>query len=215
MEENPKSIARPRVCPRPTRYKKVRRGLGMNRVKMPRRRRRVSYRRRRRRRSYQRGEGLLSFSCLSPWPVPRSLDCEEKPIKQRPCPIPFHWQHGPTRTETTTTTTATTRRGDLVHTTQVAPETTLATRRRVALPSHAFHQSGGQGHWDRGVEWRGRLGGQESLDVGHVQETPIAGRRSPYKDPRDHGGDKRTSWCDAYNDNYRFCGACCAKPTSA
>ena len=71
------------------------------------------------------------------------------PIKQRLCSSPFHWQHGPTRTETTT----------------------LATRRRGALPSHASRQSGGQGHCDRGVEWRGRLGGQESLGGRHAQET--------------------------------------------
>ena len=88
-----------------------------------------------------------------PWPVTS--------IKQRSCPSPFHWQHGPTRTETTATTT-------------------LATRRRGALPSHASRQSGGQGHCDRGVEWRGRLGSQESLGGRHAEETST--------DPRAAGG---------------------------
>ena len=96
-------------------------------------------------------KGCFPFSCLSPWPGPRSLACEETPIKQSSCPSPFHWQHGPTRTETTTTTTTTTR--------------------GIFTLSRASARGRRQGHCDRCGECRRGVRGQERLGGRHAQET--------------------------------------------
>ena len=190
MEENPKSIALPRVCPRPTRYKKSpemtwskSRCLDANDVLVvdddcnEAACRRLSSRGSSRRpirppkpsgSANRKTPKRLAENDDARWRVAsakstrgnRSIAASCEPIKTASVPYPVTSHYGPTRTETTTTTP-------------------LPTRRDCPL-SHPSRHCGRQGHCDRGGEWGGRVGGQERIGCSHAQETTT--------DPRAAGG---------------------------